>query len=204
MHEAVPYGHLIINGNPVTDTQLANLTGTITGQLSEYLGELETAGVYSKTATGVIYSRRMNRDEKRSIEGRKHIKKRWEQVSENKEEKPPPNSLPNSLPKDNLKGELLLRSQKLEARSQKKEKRFAFSGAIIKLTESDFQRWQKSYHSLDLSAELTVLDDYYREAGVRDWFNRCSRALLNAHNRNQHETSEQQKIMKDAIREAQA
>jgi hypothetical protein len=65
MHEADPYGHLLINGRPPTDTQLAIQAGAPEAQIPALLVELESAGVFSKTRTGVVYSRRMTRDEKK-------------------------------------------------------------------------------------------------------------------------------------------
>lgn len=62
MHTAEPYGHLLVNGRPVTETQLANLTGIPQDQIPILLGELDNAGVYTRNAKGVIYSRRMTRD----------------------------------------------------------------------------------------------------------------------------------------------
>lgn len=75
MHEASPYGHLVINGQPVTDAQLVRLTGTSVDQLSEILGELENAGVFSRNNKGVIYSRRMTRSEKKAQVNRKNGQK---------------------------------------------------------------------------------------------------------------------------------
>lgn len=66
MHEATPYGHLVLNGHPVTNDQLSALAGTSPAQISALLGELETAGVFSRTGKDVIYSRRMTRDEKKA------------------------------------------------------------------------------------------------------------------------------------------
>src|SRR5579884_1485638 len=66
MHEAEPYGHLTVHGRAPTDAQLAVLTGAPSDQISALLGELESAGVFSRTQKGVIYSRRMTRDAKRS------------------------------------------------------------------------------------------------------------------------------------------
>lgn len=66
MHDAKPYGHLLVNGEAPTDSQLAVLTGILPSQLPDLLGELGKAGVFSKTAKGVIFSRRLVRDEKRS------------------------------------------------------------------------------------------------------------------------------------------
>lgn len=72
MHSATPYGHLLVNGSPVSDAQLAVLAGTLPDQIPALVGELETAGVFSRTGKGVIYSRRMTRDEKRAALARKH------------------------------------------------------------------------------------------------------------------------------------
>ena len=59
MHEATPYGHLLVSGRSPTDAQLAVLVGATPDQIPELLGELESAGVFSRTREGVIYSRKM-------------------------------------------------------------------------------------------------------------------------------------------------
>jgi hypothetical protein len=41
MHNAEQYGHLLLNGRPVTDAQLAMLAGTTPDQIPVLLGELE-------------------------------------------------------------------------------------------------------------------------------------------------------------------
>ena len=63
MHQGVPYGHLIANGIAMTDPQAARLCGVDTREYRKLLAELDRAGVPSRTAEGVIYSRRMVRDE---------------------------------------------------------------------------------------------------------------------------------------------
>ncbi len=72
MHESEPYGHLLVSGLPPTNTQLAVLVGTPPDQLSDLLGELEQVGVFSRTRKGVIYSRKMTRDNKKSVTARKN------------------------------------------------------------------------------------------------------------------------------------
>ena len=74
MHEADPYGFLIINNRAVTDAQLALLTGTPPEQISDLLGELESAGVFSRNLKGVVFSRRMTRDKKKSKNAKKNGK----------------------------------------------------------------------------------------------------------------------------------
>lgn len=111
MHEASPYGHLLISGRAPTDAQLAVLAGAPSDQIPDLLGELDAAGVFSRTREGAIYSRRMVRDQKRAQEGRKHVKKRWDQVSENKDTIAQPNREPISHPSPQIP----------EARSQKEK-----------------------------------------------------------------------------------
>ena len=79
MHEAQPYGHLVVAGERPSDTQLAVLVGTAADQIPDLIGELESADVFSRNQEGVIYSRRLTRDEKRAKEGRKSINRRWAQ-----------------------------------------------------------------------------------------------------------------------------
>lgn len=66
MHEAVPYGSLRVNGNPVSDRQIAVLAGADIAETAEWLAELERAGVFSRDEDGVIVSRRMQRDKAKS------------------------------------------------------------------------------------------------------------------------------------------
>lgn len=63
MHEGEPYGHLTLNGRAMSVAQLANQCRISAPQCSKLLRELEDAGVPSKTPEGIIFSRRMVRDE---------------------------------------------------------------------------------------------------------------------------------------------
>jgi hypothetical protein len=66
MHQSPRRGYLQhSNGKPMTAEQLARVTGCSTDEVSLYLRELEDAGVFCCTDDGVIYSRRMVRDERR-------------------------------------------------------------------------------------------------------------------------------------------
>ena len=65
MHEATPRGHLLIGDIVPNAAQLAALFGGSPAEVTGLLEELETAGVFSRTRTGVIYSRKMTRDEKK-------------------------------------------------------------------------------------------------------------------------------------------
>lgn len=63
MHECDPYGHLFAGRSAMTTAQLARLVGESEKLVKQYLAEIEGAGVFSRTADGVIYSRRMVKDE---------------------------------------------------------------------------------------------------------------------------------------------
>lgn len=82
MHESEPRGHLLLNGRPVTDAQLASLAGVPVDIAQALLGELETAGTFSRTRAGVIYSRRMRKDTSVSAKQRANVEKRWSKQSE--------------------------------------------------------------------------------------------------------------------------
>lgn len=65
MHNCVPYGHLADgSGKPMKDEAICrNLSGVSVRKLRRLLAELEENNVFSRTPEGVIFSRRMVRDE---------------------------------------------------------------------------------------------------------------------------------------------
>lgn len=63
MHDCEPYGHLMVGAKAMQPAQLARLVGVSEKECRSLLAELEDAGVCSRTEAGVIYSRRMVRDE---------------------------------------------------------------------------------------------------------------------------------------------
>src|SRR5690606_7390963 len=69
MHEANPCGHLLVNGIAPNAQQLSVLVGS-PADVSDLIGELESVDVFSRTDSGVIYSRRMTRDEVKSEEAK--------------------------------------------------------------------------------------------------------------------------------------
>lgn len=127
MQEATPYGHLLVSGRVPTDAQLAVLAGMPADQLPELLGELEAADVFSRTRAGVIYSRRMVRDEKKARTAQKNGKEGGN-PSLCKDDIISPSVNPPDNPS--------LKPQKPEARYQKEKD--------ISL-ESDFAEWYGAY-----------------------------------------------------------
>lgn len=63
MHGCTPYGHLALNGKAMPDKQAAEACRVPLVIYRKALKDLETHGVFSRTAEGIIYSRRMVRDE---------------------------------------------------------------------------------------------------------------------------------------------
>ena len=62
-HECDPYGHLTVNGKPMTAAQIGRHTGLSEREAAKLIAELEAAGVTSRTQEGALFSRRMVRDE---------------------------------------------------------------------------------------------------------------------------------------------
>jgi hypothetical protein len=109
MHEAEPYGHLLLNGMPVDDAMLARMTGISVTEVSALIAELRQAGVMSATSQGVIFSRRMIRDYERAQKGREWVSRRWSKPADNTNQTKGPNRSPTTDPI----------TQKPEARDQK-------------------------------------------------------------------------------------
>lgn len=84
MHEATPYGHLVVGAKPLEAGDLARLVGISIEEVRALLVELTDAEVLRKTRAGVIYSKRMIADHKRANEGRKAKVQALEKTKENK------------------------------------------------------------------------------------------------------------------------
>jgi len=63
MHEGSPYGHLKVGDKVILAFNLSRMVGETLDIVEGWLEELSTAGVYETTDEGVIYSKRMIRDE---------------------------------------------------------------------------------------------------------------------------------------------
>jgi len=183
MHEADPRGHLLIKSMAPTDAQLAVLVGTTPDQIPDLIGELESAAVFSRTQKGVIYSRRMTKDEKKSRTARKNGKNGGNPTLRNK--------TTNSV-LDNQQDKGQDKTQRPEARGHipesrnQKESEYEFFGKVVRLNKADFEKWQKTYFAIpDLRAELLSLDAFYAEnlepKQRKDWFYRASQVMNKKH-----------------------
>jgi hypothetical protein len=63
MHDGEPYGHLTAGGVPMNDATVARIVGVPLAKARRWLADLEAHKVFSRTEAGVIFSRRMVKDE---------------------------------------------------------------------------------------------------------------------------------------------
>ncbi len=63
MHDGEPYGHLTAGGMPIHEDILAKMVGASVRRVNRLLIELRSRNIFGLTSDGVIYSRRMVRDE---------------------------------------------------------------------------------------------------------------------------------------------
>ena len=72
MHEAEPYGHIVINGQVPSDAEIGRIIGVDTRIVRRLTTALIEAGVLSRTTEGVVYSRRMVRDHEKALSDQAH------------------------------------------------------------------------------------------------------------------------------------
>ncbi len=63
MHDGEPYGHLTAGGVPMNTATLARLVGCPVKKVTAWMTELDDRKVFSRNDVGVIFSRRMVKDE---------------------------------------------------------------------------------------------------------------------------------------------
>jgi hypothetical protein len=98
MHEAEPYGFLLIGGVAPTNKKLATLLSIDADLIGALIGDLEENGVFSRDDEGVIFSRRMVRDAVVADDAREHIAKRWGKSAKSKGVTSAPIRAPNREP----------------------------------------------------------------------------------------------------------
>lgn len=135
MHEAEPYGHLLVRGKAPTEAQLAMLVGASLREVEALIGELEAAGVFSRSGRAVVVSRRMVRDEKKARTAQRNgkaggnpslLRKRENPVSVN----------PDAPPEVKAGGKAGDNTQKPEARDQSPEKQKGCDGPMAPATQA--------------------------------------------------------------------
>jgi hypothetical protein len=76
MFEAPRRGYLELNpGQPLTPKQISRMTGLSTKEVQKWSAELKSAGVLSVSENGIIFSRRMVRDEDKRLKAKEFGKR---------------------------------------------------------------------------------------------------------------------------------
>ena len=103
---------------------------------------------------------------------------------------PPPDScadLRRSSTTEGIKDQGMDQGSRIKDQGKEEEKDFVFSGVVCRLNHEDFSRWETSFSSLDLKAELQQRDDWLRDqpsAAQKQWFNSTSNLLAKKHKEN--------------------
>lgn len=111
MHEAEPYGFLLVGGVAPSSKQLARLLSIDETLIGDLIGDLSANGVFSTDPDGVIFSRRMVRDAEVAEEARGHVSKRWGNSTKSKGVTSAPIRTPNRVPIQENGGEPNTQSQ---------------------------------------------------------------------------------------------
>ena len=83
MSKAQPYGHLAVDGNPISIKALSQLTGGEESVIAELIAELERNGVFSRRGhRKVIVCRRMIKEAEKSAAYAKNAGARWNKTGE--------------------------------------------------------------------------------------------------------------------------
>ncbi len=118
MHEAEPYGHLVVRGASLETPQLAAIVGASEQLVRSCLHELEEAGVLSVKPDGTVYCRRMVRDAKNRERAKNHGKRGGNPVLKNQVASNIYELPLKGMDKARDKATLKLRGQSLESRRE--------------------------------------------------------------------------------------
>jgi hypothetical protein len=137
MHDATPYGHLLLNAKPLRLQELAAQVGRPLREVKTAYDELASNGVYSVNEDGVVFSRRMVRSAERSAQnaanGSRGGRSLWQSL------KPPPE--PSLKPSLSESAERIVVTT-LEARSQNPK---PLRGADEELASELLERYPEIY-----------------------------------------------------------
>lgn len=132
MHEATPYGHLLVNGKAPSVAELAQIFGGKRSEIAKFLSELSEKGVVKTDANGIYFSSRMVRDFKRKTTNKQNGKNGGnprlggqqtpaDGITERDNREPPRSDNPPGYPSGITESDKA-RARVPEARSQKLEK----------------------------------------------------------------------------------
>lgn len=188
MHNAEPYGHLVVNGRPLADEDLARMVGVSLKECRKSLASLALHGIYSVTAGGTIYSRRMVRDNAKALKDKENGKKGGNPGLNGGVNPPDKGEDKAQNPEARVQIEeeggttVLLTPKKPESdiraaasRSAPETGRYFFEAGVIRLNEQDYRKWETAYPHISLRSELTGLAGWAGEQ--KNWFHAVPGAL---------------------------
>lgn len=175
-------GYFKIGETPLDETHLTRKVGADIDQVRSLLQELESFGVFSRTRTGVIYSRRIVKQKKNARKNRENGKK----GGYPKHRKNKGNSdlgAKNSTETDSQNIVPETRSQKPDKEKNTKKESYWYAGKVIKLNKPDYQSWLVMYGGTDgqFMDWLTSRDDWYQGQPPeiqRRWFMSTANYLM--------------------------
>lgn len=177
MHEAEPYGHLLVKGRPVADVDLARMAGITLKECRKSLATLELHGVYSVSENGTIYSRRMVEDHAKALRDKENGKAGGNPVLKQGDNPPDKAQKPEARVQIELEvgTDASPLPEKPEpdtrtaaSRSVPETSRYFFESGVIRLKETDFRKWEQAFPNVSLRSELTGLTGWAGEQA--NWF----------------------------------
>lgn len=184
MHEAEPYGHLLVKGRPVEDIDLARMAGISLKECRKSLATLELHGVCSASESGTIYSRRMVGDHAKSLKDTENGRSGGNPRLKRGVNPPDKAQKPEARVQIEEEGgtTVLPLPEKPESdiradasRSTPETSRYFFEAGVIRLNERDFRKWEAAYPNISLRSELTGLAGWAGEQ--KNWFHAVPGAL---------------------------
>ncbi len=184
MHKGTPYGHLQLNGGaPVTPERLAQYVRSDLASVTSALQELESGSVYSKNDNGIIFSRRMVRDEELRRQSCKRMKKH--RVKEEKGYAPVTPMLQLSSSSSSSSSSILKEKRGIASRSPRhdvywepepvwKKGHDSLDSTSLHVVGDRWTALHRDYPRINIASEILKLQSYARDnpawaKAKRDW-----------------------------------
>lgn len=167
MHQGTDYGYLKVNHKVILTANLARMVGSTLPEVEGWLAELEGAGVFSRDASGCVFSRRMIKDEEL-----RNIRAKGGKLGGN----PVLMSAKTPQPKVNLDANLPLTpsSSSSSSSSSDAEREPHFPEVIGRPTLTEVKAWAGNCGLASWKAE-----DWWNEMQGCGWLDHQSRPVVN-------------------------
>ena len=189
-------------GEPLVENErlLAGFMNVSVRKVRSIIAELIEADKIQRTEDGKLTNRRFEKERENELKiSRKRAESAVKHPRKSRETSENPNEI-NDAPEANAQQKVPYARafQKLEVRKQKTNNNngpppqagasssdlsqdYAFAGRVIRLNQRDFDCWRQAYRRIDLTQELTALDDWLAFQAPpekrKSWFSLASGAL---------------------------